>query len=81
MNKKKCMLLDKNNNFVLDNEGHYIDICDYKNCKLPVKKGWMVCEKHIGQNEKEQNTPKMKRKRYLQALDRFLGNPRMFITS
>ena len=61
------MLLDKNNNFVLDNEGHYIDICEYKNCRLPVKKGWVVCEKHIIQRQKD-----LKKIR-LNKLNKFLG--------
>lgn len=61
------MLLDKNNNFVLDNERHYIDICEYKNCRLPVEKSWVVCEKHIIQRQKD-----LKKIR-LNKLNKFLG--------
>lgn len=31
----------------------WVDMCDYKNCRKPVKAGFVVCEKHIGQNKRD----------------------------
>lgn len=46
--------------------------CEYKNCRSIVKDGDIVCEKHIGQAEKDENSPNMKRHRAYQAAKRFV---------
>lgn len=34
-------------------DGSYVDICDYKNCRNDAEKGYIVCKKHIGQNQRD----------------------------
>lgn len=34
-------------------DGSYVDICEYKNCRNDVAKGYIVCEKHIGQTQRD----------------------------
>jgi hypothetical protein len=48
-------------------------LCEYKNCRSVVKAGYIVCEKHIGQAEKDENSPKMKRHRAYQAAKRLVS--------
>jgi hypothetical protein len=36
------------------NPDNWVDMCNYKNCQNPVKaKGWYLCDKHIGQQERD----------------------------
>ncbi len=48
-------------------------LCEYKNCRSVVKEGYIVCEKHIGQTEKDANSPKMRERRAYQAAKRFVN--------
>jgi hypothetical protein len=48
-------------------------LCEYKNCRNVVKAGYIVCEKHIGQTEKDQNSPKMRERRAYQAAKRVVN--------
>jgi len=74
MNKRKKWFIEKN--------GKKIWICDYKNCRQPakVKEGYVVCEKHIGQRIKDEQSEGMLKLRRRQALNRWLKNPKIEIT-
>jgi hypothetical protein len=47
-------------------------LCEYKNCRSYVKQGYIVCQKHIGQTEKDESSPKMKEHRAYQAAKRLV---------